>query len=115
MPEPTSSPASIINAPAWKPDLIFSVLAEPARRNVLLAMARSGPQTGSVLKNAAGRRLDATLKHLAAMRSAGLVVVHPNPADGRRQLYGLSPSVPLVKTESGNVIDFGFCLLRLQT
>jgi DNA-binding transcriptional ArsR family regulator len=113
MPDSNQPSAPVAPAISWNPDLIFSVLADPARRKVLLALARGGPKAGAVLKTSAGRRLDATLKHLAAMRSAGLVVVLPNPEDGRRQLYGLAPSVPLVKTEAGNVIDFGFCLLRL--
>ena len=113
MPDPTLPPAPVAPATSWNPDLIFPVLADPARRKLLLALARGGPRPGTVLKTSAGRRLDATLKHLAAMRSAGLVVVQPDREDGRRQLYGLAPSVPLVKTEAGNVIDFGFCLLRL--
>jgi hypothetical protein len=56
--------------------------------------------------------LDATLKHLTAMRSAGLLVVTPDPTDGRRMLYSLAPSVPVVKSPEGIAIDFGFCLLR---
>jgi hypothetical protein len=56
--------------------------------------------------------LDATLKHLTAMRSAGLLVIAPDPTDGRRMLYSLAPSVPVVKSPEGIVIDFGFCLLR---
>jgi len=36
-----------------------------------------------------------------------------NPKDGRRLCYALSPAVPVVKTETGVVIDFGFCLVRL--
>jgi hypothetical protein len=36
-----------------------------------------------------------------------------NPKDGRRLCYALSLAVPVVKTETGVVIDFGFCLVRL--
>jgi hypothetical protein len=64
------------------------------------------------LRGATGLRLDATLKHLTAMRSAGLLVTMPDPTDGRRMLYSLSPSVPVVKSPEGITIDFGFCLLR---
>ena len=50
---------------------------------------------------------------LVAMRAAGFVVTRPDPVDGRRMLYSLAPSVPLTKTETGKVMDFGFCLLRV--
>jgi hypothetical protein len=40
-------------------------------------------------------------------------VTQPDKVDARRMLYSLSPTVPLVKTETGGVIDFGFCSLRL--
>jgi DNA-binding transcriptional ArsR family regulator len=60
-----------------------------------------------------GRRLDATLKHLIALRAAGLVVTRPDPVDGRRMLYSLAPTVPVVKTDKGAVMDFGCCVVRL--
>ncbi|MBI5772701.1 MAG: hypothetical protein HZA89_03035, partial [Verrucomicrobia bacterium] len=75
--------------------------------------ARGEPRPASVLKAGVGRRLDATLKHLIALRAAGLVVTRPDPADGRRMLYSLSPTVPVVKTDKGAVIDFGCCVVRL--
>ena len=113
--DPLSSapPANTANAPRWEPDLIFPVLADPVRRGLLLALARDGAAPAARLGTAVGRRLDATLKHLVAMRRAGLLVMAPDPADRRRQLYSLSPSVPLAATASGRVVDFGFCLLRL--
>ena len=49
-----------------------------------------------------GQRLELEVRELAE-----------NPRDGRRLLYVLSPGVPLVKTEKGAVVDFGFCLVRL--
>ncbi len=58
-------------------------------------------------------RLDATLKQLAVLCSAGLLTTSPDPTDKRRTLYALAPAVPLTKTPEGAVtIDFGFCLLR---
>ncbi len=61
------------------------------------------------------RRLDATLKHLVALRQAGLVVTQLNPADGRRQLYTLPPTVKVTKTETGmREVDFGCCVMRVQ-
>jgi DNA-binding transcriptional ArsR family regulator len=98
---------------AWDEDVIYPTLADPVRRRLLLSLARGGPQPGTQLKDGVNRRLSATLKHLAAMRAAGLVLVQENPRDGRRQLYALSPSVLLTDTEKGVVVDFGFCTVRL--
>ena len=97
----------------WNADRVFALLAEPARRQILLVLAHGKALPASVLKGTARLRLDATLKHLAAMHSAGLLVTSPDPTDGRRMLYALAPSVPVVQTPEGAVtIDFGFCLLR---
>jgi DNA-binding transcriptional ArsR family regulator len=110
-----NDPIPPLSAPViaqWKPDKVFSVLAEPARRAILRSLATGTPKSASQLRGATGLRLDATLKHLSAMRSAGLLVTTPDSVDGRRMLYSLSPSVPVVKTPEGAAIDFGFCLLR---
>lgn len=113
MPNDPIPPTTAPTIGQWKPNKIFSVLAEPARRAVLLSLARGTPKAASQLRGATGLRLDATLKHLSAMRSAGLLVTTPDTVDGRRMLYSLAPSVPVVKSPEGVVIDFGFCLLRL--
>jgi hypothetical protein len=113
MPDPVTAPAPLTNTSAWNPDLIFPTLGDPVRRRLLLALARGGPQPGATLMGSAGRRLDATLKHLAAMRSAGLVVMQPDPTDRRRMCYALASSVPVSQTAGGVVMDFGFVLLRL--
>ena len=112
----SSDPLPSATAPVtlqWKPDEIFSVLAEPARRAILRSLALGKPKAASELRGATSLRLDATLKHLAAMRSAGLLVTAPDSTDGRRMLYSLAPSVPVVKSPEGVVIDFGCCVLRL--
>jgi hypothetical protein len=36
----------------------------------------------------------------------------PDPTDGRRMLYSLVPSVPVVTTATGRGIDFCYCLVR---
>ena len=53
------------------------------------------------------------LRELAIMRTAGVVVVQENSRDGRKQLYALAPNVPLLKTEKGAVLEFGFITVRL--
>ncbi|MBI5687258.1 MAG: hypothetical protein HZC54_19465 [Verrucomicrobia bacterium] len=98
----------------WKPDEIFSILALPPRRRVLFAMAHGKAATATAMEGASKMRLDATLKHLTALRKAGMLLTSPDPTDARQTLYRLAPSVPVTKTpEGGTVIDFGFCLLRL--
>jgi hypothetical protein len=54
----------------------------------------------------------ALAKQLVALRDAGLLVTTPDPKDGRRMLCARAPAVPVTKTESGVVVDFGFCRLH---
>lgn len=108
-----SQPVTAVPTPGqWKPDLIFSVLVEPARRALLFSLAASPARPASVLRGATSLRLDATLKHLSVLRAAGLLVTAPDPVDERRTLYSLAPTVPVVKTDAGIVIDFGCCVVR---
>ena len=108
--------STTITAPAvvaLSPNQVFAMLVEPARRSILLELARGQALPAVVLKTGARLRVDATLKHLTALRAAGLVETRPDPADGRRLLYGLVPSVKVVTTPEGALaIDFGCCLLR---
>lgn len=113
MPDTNLPVTPVANAPTWNEDAVYAMLADPVRRRVLLAVARNGGQPASVLMGSAGRRLDATLKHLTALRTAGLLVTTPDRTDGRRLLYALAPTVPFAKTETGAVLDFGFLLVRL--
>jgi DNA-binding transcriptional ArsR family regulator len=96
----------------WQPDDVFPMLADKSRRQILAALANGTPMTATQLVGAARRRLDATLKHLTALRASGVVVTMENPRDGRRQLYYLSPNLTLRQTEDGREIDFGCCVLR---
>ena len=99
--------------PTWDEDLIYETLGHRARRKLLVWIAAGGPHTAEDLMGAAGKRLDATLKHLVSLRAAKLVVLQENPRDGRKYLYALAPNVPVTKTEKGLVLDFGFVTLRL--
>lgn len=98
---------------AVPPDVIYAALGDPRRRRILQCLADGKARTATELKTVAGKRLDATLKHLVALRQSGLVVTLPNAADGRRQLYGLSPHVAVKQTETGGwEMDFGCCVVR---
>ena len=113
MPDAIQPSAPIVQKQFWKPDEVFSILAEPARRRLLcmIASGQSLPATG--LQGASRLRLDATLKHLVALKKAGMVTTAPDPSDGRRMLYGLSPNMSVVTTAEGRALDFGCCLVRL--
>jgi hypothetical protein len=111
LPPSTSAPT----APPWDGEVIFPIVADPVRRALLRSLALGGPQAATQLAPGARRRLDATLKHLLALRTAGLVTQSPDPGDKRRQFYALAPAVPLRRTpEGGAEMDFGFCLLRFS-
>ena len=68
----------------------------------LLCAVREGPWGAAGLNRAVE----------TALRGAGLVVTAENPADGRRLLYRLSPTIPARRTETGWELDFGYCLVR---
>lgn len=65
------------------------------------------------LQRLSGKRFDATLKHVVALRDAGLIVGQPDPTDKRRQIYSLSPALKVGDTPLGRMLDFGYGLLRL--
>jgi DNA-binding transcriptional ArsR family regulator len=112
-----STPAPLPTIPAPPPqvipaDTIYATLGDPTRRRILQILAPGKGLTATILAGNVGKRLDATLKHLVSLRGAGLVITSENPADGRRLLYHLAPAIPVVKTETGWDMDFGYCLVR---
>ena len=113
MPDAISPSAAAAPATPFDPNLVYTILVEEPRRRMLLALAGGQPLSADALGGAAGRTRGATLKHLALLSQAGLVLARPDPSDGRRMLYALAPSVPVAKSATGWEIDFGFCLLRL--
>ena len=112
-----STPAAPPTIPAPPPqvipaDTVYAALGDPTRRRLLQILTDGQGRTATVLAGNVGKRLDATLKHLVALRGAGLVITAENPQDGRRQLYHLAPAIPATKTERGWEMDFGYCLVR---
>lgn len=102
---------TVPNRPSLKPDDVFWLLAEPARRGVLLALRNGATLATTQLTHASGLRASATEKHLTQLLKAGLLVAAPDRTDKRRTLYGLSPAVSVIKTETGTAMDFGCCLM----
>jgi len=112
-----SQPAAPPTLPAPPPqviaaDTVYAALGDPTRRRILQILADGQGRTATVLAGYVGKRLDATLKHLVALRGTGLVVTAENPQDGRRLLYHLAPAIPVTKTATGWEMDFGYCLVR---
>jgi DNA-binding transcriptional ArsR family regulator len=104
-------PASAFTGSGWNPDIVFATLADPVRRRILLALADGKGRTSGQLSTVCHRRPDAVLKHLIVMRHAGWVTMTTDPADERRHLYALAPTVPLETTETGRRFNFGCCIV----
>lgn len=96
-------------------DVVFASLGDPTRRRILEALSDGQPRRARALGGASGKRFDATLKHLITLRDSGLIVATPDPTDNRRQLYTLAPSVKVEVSPAGRTMDFGYCLVRLQS
>ena len=94
-------------------DTVFAVLGDPTRRRILLAMTDRKPHRAKALSTISGKRFDATLKHIIALRDAGFITAEYDPADGRRQLYTLSPSIKITDAPEGRTMDFGYCIVRV--
>ncbi len=73
----------------------FSVLAEPARRDIL-DLLREGERPVNDLVDALAMSQPAVSKHLRVLREAGLVEVRP---DAQRRLYRLRPE-PLAEIDA---------------
>ncbi len=113
MPEPMP-PASPPSQPTrWTEDEIFAVMSNDARRRIVKALANGVGRAASDLMGTTRKKLDATVKDCGALMKAGFLKMSPDPADGRRMLYTLSPSVPIAKTTTGWELDFGCCVLRV--
>lgn len=76
-------------------DILFRSLADPTRRAIYERLAQGGEQTVRMLTEQAGISQPAVSKHLAVLKSAGLVRDRP---DGRRTHYSAKPRAlaPLV-------------------
>lgn len=69
-------------------DAVFSALADPTRRQVILALSEQGPSTATGLAANLPVTRQAVTKHLSALANAGLVT---SSRRGREKLYQISP------------------------
>jgi DNA-binding transcriptional ArsR family regulator len=77
------------------PDDLFKVLGDPTRRGIFERLVSEGEQTVRALTDHAGISQPAVSKHLAVLKSAGLVRDRP---EGRQTHYSAEPRglAPLV-------------------
>ncbi len=113
MSDPAPLPSVTVTVKTVDADTVFAALGDKTRRRLLLAMSDRMPRRALALTGTAGKRFDATLKHLIALRNAGLIVANPDPTDSRRQLYSLAPSVKVTDSPEGKTMDFGYCVVRM--
>lgn len=69
---------------------VFTALADPTRRQILDALARTGPATVSELAAALPITRQAVAKHLTQLVDAGLLAA--SAPDGRRVRYRVQPA-----------------------
>ncbi len=74
--------------PGWpaspaEPDEILAAMADPTRRQLLATLAATGPATATELAAGLPMTRQAISKHLAILRSAGLVARHKEGRDVR--------------------------------
>lgn len=67
---------------------LFTALADPVRRNLLLNLAENSPRTATRLAAEYPITRQGILKHLNILEAAGLVTVHQQ---GREKRYTLTP------------------------
>ncbi len=112
MTPPASFPTVTQTVKTVDADTVFAALSERTRRRILLAMADGKPRTATAVAGLSGKKFDATLKHLIALRNAGLIVAAQDAVDGRRQAYTLAPSLIVTDAPEGKTMDFGYCVVR---
>ncbi|GAA1035713.1 metalloregulator ArsR/SmtB family transcription factor [Virgisporangium ochraceum] len=70
-------------------DDVFRAVADPTRRALIEALGRGGEQTVGALAEAVGQSVPLVSRHLAVLRSAGLV---EERRAGRHRIYRLDPA-----------------------
>lgn len=68
---------------------VFNALAEPRRREIVALLAKSGPRSVGDLVEALDLAQPAVSKHLAVLRTVGVVTVERH---GKSRVYALNPA-----------------------
>lgn len=68
---------------------VFSALADPTRRAILATLAADGPATATELADRLPITRQGITKHLVLLADARMLI--PEPGEGRRVRYRLSP------------------------
>ncbi len=113
-PDPTPPPATSPAAPArsgFTPEHLLPVIAEPHRFRLLEILLDGAPHSAAELGRTTGRGRMATSKHLACLRTAGLIEHCAHSRDRRTTSYRLAPAL-LPPPGTPRTLDFGWCLLR---
>ena len=76
-------------------ETLFTALADPLRRNLLVNLAENSPRTATQLAREYPITRQGILKHLTVLEAAGLVSVYQ---EGREKRYSLTPE-PLGELE----------------
>jgi DNA-binding transcriptional ArsR family regulator len=86
---------------------LVTVVSDASRWRMVRALASGEMLMVSELAEVARVSADSASKHMALMRETGIVT------QGRNRLYQLRPEFIVDRSE--RVVDFGYCLLRLNT
>lgn len=110
---PAALPTVSVTVKTVDVDTVFAALGDPSRRRILQGLSDGKPRIATIIRGFIGKRLSATIKHLAALKNSGLIISQKDPEDSRRQIYTLAPSILVAVAEDGRrTLDFGYCLLR---
>jgi len=92
------------------PSRIFFALGSQERYEMMQLLADGQPRPVREIASAVRRKFNGVSKHLAILRSAGLLEsCTPEGADARTSWYQL----PAAFRATPGVLDFGCCLVRL--
>ncbi len=100
-----------LNFQQFDADEVFLMIDDSFRRRAVRALALGEMKVAADLTGP-GKKRHTTLKHLAALCKAGILVQKENPKDARAPFYALSPKVGVRKEGNSLIVDFGRCQLR---
>ena len=107
---PQVEPAPVVSPGPPSPSRIFFALGSLERYEMMRLLADGQPRPVREIASAVRRKFNGVSKHLAILRSAGLLEsCTPEGADARTSWYQL----PAAFRATPGVLDFGCCTVRL--